>query len=78
MADVDLDDIEDVNSYDLSDRRLEMLEGGHDSFDDVLNSWSDPITLDRRGGPPYTIIDGRHRIYIARERGYSSVPAKFI
>lgn len=78
MADVDLDDIEDVDAWQLNSSRLNMLKNGHDSFDDVLNSWSDPITLEDRSGPPYKIIDGRHRIYLARQRGYSTVPAKFI
>jgi len=77
MRDVDLDDIEDVDRSDLSESRLQMLEDGYDDFDDVLSSSSDPITLDG-DEPPYEIIDGRHRIYLAREKGLSSVPAKFL
>ena len=77
MQDVDLDDIEEISRRDLSASRLDTLRNGHDSFDDVLNSRSDPITLDRSGGTPYEVIDGRHRIYLAREKGYSKVPAQF-
>ena len=71
------DDIEGVYHSDLSERRLKDLLHGYSSFDDVLYSRSDPITLEDRG-KPYRIIDGRHRIYLAREKGYSTVPAKFI
>ncbi len=77
MQDVDLDDIEDVSRSELDSDRLETLENGFDDFDDVLNSSSDPITLEG-DEPPYQIIDGRHRIYLARERGYGSVPAQIL
>jgi hypothetical protein len=76
MEDVSLDDIEYVSLSELSDSRLETLQNGYSSFEEVLNSSSDPITLDSSGGIPYTIIDGRHRIYLAREKGYSSVLAE--
>ena len=76
MEDIDLNDIEDVDASELSKSRLETLENGHDSFEDVLASNSDPITLDGSSGIPYSIIDGRHRIYLARERGYTSVTAQ--
>lgn len=74
MSDVKLDDIEDVYKGILSDSRLDTLQDGYSSFDDVVNSRSDPITLDA-SSTPYKIIDGRHRIYLAREKGYRSVPA---
>ena len=77
MEDVDLDDIEDVSVSELSDSRLDDLRNGYSSFDEVLNSSSDPITLDESSGTPYSITDGRHRVYLARELGYSSVPAQF-
>ena len=75
MEEIDLDDIEDVGEGELSQSRLDDLRDGHSPFDDVLRSWSDPITLDRSNGTPYEIIDGRHRIFLAREMGYSTVPA---
>ncbi len=77
MEDVSLDDIEDVYKSELDQGRLDTLQNGYSPFDEVLQSRSDPITLERGGGTPYSISDGRHRIYLAREMGYSSVPAQF-
>lgn len=77
MKEISLSDIEDVSSGDLSQRRLDDLQNGYSSFDEVLNSSSDPITLDDSSGTPYSIVDGRHRIYLARKMGYSRVPAQF-
>ena len=75
IRDVDLDDIEDVDEDDLSEERLELLENGYSDFDDVLEG-DEPIRL---GGTesPFEIMDGHHRIFIARQRGYESVPAFF-
>ena len=77
MENISLGSIENVSSSDLSQRRLDDLQQGHSSFDTVLSSRSDPITLDKSSGTPYKIIDGRHRIYLARKAGYSSIPAQF-
>ncbi len=74
---VSLSDIESVDKRDLSESRLKTLLNGYNSFEEVLNSKSDPIALDRGSGKPYRIIDGRHRVYLARQKGYSSVPAIF-
>jgi hypothetical protein len=76
MPSVLLSDIEKVSSSELIASRLKTLENGYDSFDKVLNSSSDPIKLDN-SSKPYKIIDGRHRIYLARQKGYKSVNAKF-
>lgn len=76
MQKISLSDIESVNRSDLSDNRLKTLENGYDSFETVLNSSSDPIALDK-SSKPYRIIDGRHRVYLARKKGYSSVNARF-
>lgn len=75
---VSLSDIESVDKSDLSESRLKTLLNGYSSFEEVLNSKSDPIALDRRSGKPYSITDGRHRIYLARQKGYSSVPVIFV
>jgi hypothetical protein len=40
----------------------------------VLNSESEPIALDM-SSKPYKIIDGRHRVYLARQKGYTEVRA---
>lgn len=66
--------VEEVNLSELEAERIETLLTGYSPFEEVLHSTRNPITLDRPG-PPYRIIDGRHRIYLARQRGYQSVPA---
>ncbi len=76
MTEVLLSDIEDINGKDLIDSRLYTLQNGYDSFDKVLNSNSDPITLDK-SKKPYTILDGRHRIFLARQKGYKKVNVRF-
>lgn len=76
---VSLSDIENVSKNDLSDKRLDTLQNGFNTFDEVLNgAISDSIALDKKAGKPYKIIDGRHRVYLARQKGYSSVLAKFV
>ena len=77
MPSVSLADIESVSRSELSDKRLKTLENGYDSFDIVLNSSSDPVALDK-SSKPYRIVDGRHRVYLARQKGYSSVNARFV
>ena len=77
MATVELSDIESVSRSALDTDRLHMLENGHDPFNAVLNSASDPIALDG-SRKPYRIVDGRHRVYLARQKGYSSVQARFV
>lgn len=77
MPSVSLSDIETVSRSDLSDRRLHDLENGHGPFERVLNSSSDPVALDK-SSRPYRIIDGRHRVYLARKKGYSSVSVRFV
>jgi hypothetical protein len=76
MTSVLLSEIEMVSRSELIDSRLETLENGYDSFDKVLNNSSDPIKLDE-SSRPYKIIDGRHRIYLARQKGYKSVNVNF-
>lgn len=73
---VKLSDIERVDRSELKDSRLTTLENGYDPFEKVLRSESDPIALDK-STRPYRIIDGRHRIYLARKKGYSEVQAIF-
>jgi len=70
---VPLTEIEEVNRQELDQRRLDALLHGFSPFDQVLKSESDPLTLDKRFGKPYRIIDGRHRIFLARQKGYQSV-----
>jgi len=77
MPSVSLSDIESVSRSELKDSRLKALENGYAPFDKVLNSSSDPIALEKNSRP-YKISDGRHRVYLARQKGYSSVNVRFV
>lgn len=77
MPRINLNDIEPVKRDDLNSTRLDTLLNGYNTFDEVLAGAADPIALSGKKAP-YSIIDGRHRIYLARQKGYSSVNAKFI
>lgn len=69
-----LSDIEPVDPSRLSEKRLHDLQNGFSSFDECLNLRSDPIKLEGKF-PPYSITVGRHRVHLARQKGYKSVPA---
>jgi hypothetical protein len=73
---VSLSDIEHISQSDLSNAKLNALVNGCDSFEHQLNSSSNPIALS--GSRPFRIIDGRHRVFWARQKGYDSVPAIFV
>ena len=73
---VSLSDIENISQSDLSTSKLNALVNGYDSFEFQLNSSSNPIALS--GSKPYTVIDGRHRVFMARKKGYSSVQVIFV
>ena len=77
MEYVRLSDIENVHRGDLDSSKLNALENGYDSFETQLNSRNNPIALDK-SARPYRIINGRHRVFLARQKGYSSVPAVFV
>ncbi len=73
-----LNDVEFVNENSLSQTRLRQLENGFCSFEDLIyGNCSDPITLDS-SAKPYRIIDGRHRIYLARKKGYKKIKARLV
>lgn len=78
MPSIKLSEIQAVSSSDLNQSRLNNLLNGYSSFDEVLKGSSDPIALSKKNGTPYNIIDGRHRVYLARKKGYSSVNVIFI
>ena len=78
MTNVKLSDIENVSFSDLSGVKLHALENSADSFDYQLNHSANPIALSKANGTPYTIINGRHRVYTARQKGYSSVSVVFV
>jgi hypothetical protein len=76
MPNVNLSDIESISRSDLSSVKLEALENSFDSFETQLNSTSTPIALDG-SSKPYRVSNGRHRVYLCRQKGYTSVPAIF-
>jgi hypothetical protein len=76
FIEVDLNDIEKVDLKDLKESRLQTLLNGYDPFEKVLNSESDPIAL-YPDTNPYEICDGRHRVYLARQKGYKKVRVVF-
>jgi hypothetical protein len=71
---VKLSDIEELDLKDLEETKLHALENSYDSFEDQVNSRSNPIALDMNS-TPYKILDGRHRIFLSRQKGHTSVPA---
>jgi hypothetical protein len=71
---VKLSDIEELDLKDLEETKLHALENSYDSFEDQVNSRSNPIALDMTS-TPYKILDGRHRIFLSRQKGHTSVPA---
>jgi ParB-like chromosome segregation protein Spo0J len=74
---VKLEDIEKIDKSDLKQKKLDSLENSYDSFEDQLNSQFNPIALDKHT-TPYKILDGRHRVFLARKKGYTSVPAVWV
>jgi hypothetical protein len=78
MENINLSDIRIVERTELELDKLYALEHSFDSFEYQLNSSIDPIALDSRSGKPYQIINGRHRIYLARQKGIKSIKAKMV
>ena len=65
---VKLSDIEEVKIEHLKTGKLEALERG--------DRPDGPILLNTAFGKPYKIRDGRHRIYLARQKGQSLIEAE--
>jgi len=72
LKEVNLNDIVDVRLSELDQKKLYSLENSYDSFEYQLNSSKNPIALDC-SSKPYKIINGRHRIYLARQKGYKTI-----
>jgi hypothetical protein len=79
---VALSDIENVDRNNLKNSRLDDLLNGFNTFEEVLsdNASGDPIALysNEHNKPPYSISDGRHRIYLARQKGYKKIKIIFV
>jgi hypothetical protein len=65
---VKMSDIEEI-TITIKNSKLEALKRGE--------SPSGPIRLDRGFGIPYRIMDGHHRIYLARQQGKLLIAAEF-
>ena len=65
---VKLSDVEEI-TITIKDNKLEALKRGE--------SPSGPIMLDRGFGKPYRILDGHHRIYLARQEGKLLLAVEF-
>ena len=52
---------------------LEYAEGQQRVYD--LYYGNDPVALDKDGNK-YDIVSGRHRIFVAKENGYDTIPAR--
>jgi hypothetical protein len=75
---VELNDIENVNYSDLESAKLQALENSYDSFDYQVNQCSDANAIAlSKGSNPYEILNGRHRIYLARQKGWRTIRARF-
>ena len=66
--------IEPVAETALLADRLARFRSSVLLFEVLLHQCSEPIRLDVRT-MPYRILDGRHRIFLARQRGLITVPA---
>jgi hypothetical protein len=66
---IKLSDIEEITIV-IKDSKLSALNRGETS--------SEPILLDRGFGKPYRIINGNHRIYLARQQGKQLLAVEFV
>ncbi len=73
---VNLDEIEQHSESELIKSKILGVENSVDSLDTQINSKDSPIALDSGGkGGKLQIIDGRHRIFVARKNGYTKINA---
>ena len=66
--------IEPVAEIAILTDRLSRFRSSELLFEVLLHQCSEPIRLDVRT-MPYRILDGRHRIFLARKRDLVTVPA---
>jgi hypothetical protein len=74
---VELSDIRSASRSDLESSKLNALESSYDSFEDQVNNCREENAICLSGSKPYDIINGRHRVFLAREKGWKSVKARF-
>lgn len=73
---VKMSDIRVPQRSELNEGKIRSIENSPDSISSLLHSKSDPIAL-HKGSPPYEVYSGRHRVYVAAQRGIKLIPAVF-
>lgn len=73
---VKMSDIRVPNRSELIEGKIRSIENSPDSISSLLHDERDPITLDK-GTPPYEVYSGRHRVYVAYQKGIKIIPAVF-
>ena len=74
---IDLDDIRDVPKSELESAKLHALDNSSDSFEYQVNECSDANAVCLSGSKPYDIVNGRHRVFAARQKGWRKIRARF-
>ncbi len=73
---VKMSDIRVPKRSELNEGKIRSLENSPDSIESLLHSKTDPIAL-HKGTPPYEVYSGRHRVYVAAQKGIKLIPAVF-
>ncbi len=73
---VKMSDIRVPNRSELNEGKIRSLLNSPDSIESLLHSKTDPIAL-HKGTPPYEVYSGRHRVYVAAQKGIKLIPAVF-
>lgn len=73
---VKMSDIQVPKKSELNEGKIRSLENSPDSIESLLHSKTDPIAL-HKGTPPYEVYSGRHRVYVAAQKGIKLIPAVF-
>jgi hypothetical protein len=73
---VKISDIRVPNRSELIEGKITSVENSPDSISSLLHDATDPITL-HKGTPPYEVYSGRHRVYVADQKGIKIIPAVF-
>ena len=73
---VKMSDIRVPKRSELNEGKIRSIEKSPDSIESLIHSKSDPIGL-YKGKPPYEVCSGRHRVYVAAQKGIKVIPAIF-
>jgi hypothetical protein len=73
---VKISDIRVPKRSELNEGKIRSIEKSPDSIESLLHSKTDPIAL-HKGNPPYEVYSGRHRVYVAAQKGIKVIPAVF-